>query len=65
VDAVLALALAKKPSLRFDSADQFAAAWSDARSGRLGSELKTAASRLLVAHPWGTDYAAGERLTAT
>lgn len=65
VDAVLALALAKKPSLRFDSADQLATAWSDARSGRLGSDSMRAAEQLLAVHPWGTDYTAGERLTAS
>jgi serine/threonine-protein kinase len=63
IDAVLALALAKKPGLRLASARDFAETWSAARQGRLNDELRTAASRLLAVHPWGTDYAASKHLS--
>ena len=58
VDLLLALALAKKPDLRLSSTQEFAAAWRDARHGRLSPELHDAASRIVAVHPWGTDYTA-------
>ena len=57
IDAVLALALAKEPALRFDSVRAFAAAWRAARHGALPPEIAAAAAALVTAHPWGTDYA--------
>jgi len=63
IDAVLALALAKKPNLRLSSARELAAAWEAARSGRLDDSLRAAAARLTAVHPWGTDYAASKHLS--
>jgi hypothetical protein len=63
IEAVLALALAKKPSLRLSSAQAFASAWKSARRHALDPQLRTAASRLLAAHSWGTDYLESKRLS--
>jgi eukaryotic-like serine/threonine-protein kinase len=63
IDAVLALALAKKAGLRLASARDFASAWKSARQHRFDGELRKAAERLLAAHPWGTDYSASKRLS--
>ncbi len=63
VDAVLALSLAKKDNLRLGSARDFASAWASARHHLLSAELRTAAERLVAAHPWGTDYTKSSRLS--
>ena len=55
IDAVVALALAKRPEQRLGSARDFAAAWKSARRGRLAAELRAASERLTAAHGWGTE----------
>jgi serine/threonine-protein kinase len=58
VDRVLAIALAKEPDERFQSALEFSEALQSACSGKLSSQHRERASRLLRAHPWGTTRAA-------
>jgi len=53
VDAVLAVALAKDPDDRFDSAAEFTTALEAAARGRLGSDLRRRAERILRRLPWG------------
>ena len=61
IDAVLALSLAKKAGLRLASASDLAAAWKSARAHRLSDDLRTRASRLVAAHPWGTEDVSQDR----
>jgi serine/threonine protein kinase len=53
LDAVLAIALAKRPDERFQSASSFADAFVHACARELDPELQERASRLLKAQPWG------------
>jgi eukaryotic-like serine/threonine-protein kinase len=53
LDAVLAIALAKRPEDRFDSALSFAQAFVSACEGAVDADLLERASKLLRAHPWG------------
>ena len=53
VDAVLAIALAKRPEDRFGSATELAAALSSAVAGRRDLALRARADALLAKHPWG------------
>lgn len=55
VDAVIALALAKKRGKRLGSARAFADAWKAARREQLDTGLRAAAQRLVAAHAWGTE----------
>jgi serine/threonine-protein kinase len=54
VDLVMAIALAKDPDDRFDTADDFAVALDAASNGRIEPALATRARKVLVRHPWGT-----------
>jgi tRNA A-37 threonylcarbamoyl transferase component Bud32 len=53
VDYVLAVALAKLPAERFDSADELAAALEAAARGEMTPELRARGLAVLKAHPWG------------
>lgn len=53
VDLVLAVAMAKIPSNRFNCADDFARALQDAQSGVITEPLRKKAEALLVDNPWG------------
>jgi serine/threonine-protein kinase len=53
IDHVLAIALAKSPEDRFDSAPAFAAAMEAAARGALQDPLRTRAAVILGAMPWG------------
>ncbi|HEY8040593.1 MAG TPA: serine/threonine-protein kinase, partial [Polyangiaceae bacterium] len=53
VDLVLALALAKDPADRFDSAAELAQALDAASRGRLDAALRARAQRLLARLSWG------------
>jgi serine/threonine-protein kinase len=53
VDFVLAIAMAKVPADRFDSAADLAAALDTAGRGELDPTLRSRAQRLLEKHPWG------------
>ena len=53
VDAVLAIALAKRPEDRFGSATELAIALASAVSGRRDLALRARADALLANHPWG------------
>lgn len=53
VDLVLALAMAKNPADRFDSAAEFADAMEAASQRRLDGDLRARAERLLARLPWG------------
>ena len=53
VDLVLALALAKNPQHRFESAGDFAAALASAAKGQLAAPLRDRANSLLAKTPWG------------
>ncbi len=63
VDGVIAMAIAKKASQRFESAKTFAAALRDAAEGRLDAGLRRRAEALTLHAPWGADQmkAASER----
>ena len=63
VDDVLAIALAKDPDDRFSSAMGAAQALREAIEGRMGTELRARASRILESCPW--DYRARESSTRT
>jgi serine/threonine-protein kinase len=52
VDAVLAIALAKDPRARFDSAAEMADALAKAERGRLPQALRQRAAKVLAKHPW-------------
>jgi serine/threonine protein kinase len=54
VDLVLAVAMAKNPADRFDSAEEFAAALEAAAQRKIDSSLLTRAERVLARHPWGS-----------
>ena len=54
VEAVLAIALAKRPEDRFASASELAQALDAAVSGRLAASVSAHASRVLTEQPWGT-----------
>jgi serine/threonine-protein kinase len=54
VDMVLAIALAKRPEDRFDSAADFAQALDAASRDKLDASLIARAERLLARLPWGT-----------
>jgi serine/threonine-protein kinase len=53
LDLVLAVALAKDPADRFESAADLARALEDAARGNLDPALRARAERLVEAHPWG------------
>ena len=53
VDLVLAIAMAKDPADRFDSAAELAQALDAAARGRLAAPLRAQAERLLARLPWG------------
>jgi serine/threonine-protein kinase len=53
VELVLALALAKNPNERFDSAADLAQAFDAASRGRLDGQLAARARRLIASMPWG------------
>jgi serine/threonine-protein kinase len=53
VDAFFAIALAKSPDDRFQTADELAAALGRAVVGRLGRRSRERAAELVGAHPWG------------
>lgn len=55
VDRVLALVLAKRRDRRFASALMFAAALSDAVSGRFDARLRASADELIAEEPWGAE----------
>ena len=55
VDLVLALALAKDPADRFDSAADMAQALDAAARGKLDAALRARAERLLQRLPWGAE----------
>ena len=52
IDLVLALGMAKDPDDRFDSADAFASALTDALDGALDDQLRRQARALLDVSPW-------------
>jgi serine/threonine-protein kinase len=52
IDGVLAIAMAKDPWERFDSAAEFADALENARKERLPAALRERAARLQRTHPW-------------
>jgi serine/threonine-protein kinase len=54
VDLVLAVALAKDPEDRFDSANELATALDAAAQGRIDPNLAARAQKILARHPWGT-----------
>jgi eukaryotic-like serine/threonine-protein kinase len=54
VEAMLALALAKRVEDRFQSASELASALDDAVAGRLSANLALRASRIITDHRWGT-----------
>ncbi len=54
VDQVLAIAIAKAPEDRFDTAEAFADALDAAARGELDVALRARAERLLARHPWAT-----------
>jgi serine/threonine-protein kinase len=53
VDLVLAVALAKAPADRFDSALELRDALRDASEGRLSADVRQRAERVLARWPWG------------
>jgi serine/threonine-protein kinase len=53
VDAVLAIALAKRPRDRFESAGEMASALQLAAASRLDERTRNRARALLSSHPWG------------
>ena len=53
VDSFLAIALAKKPDDRFQTARDFAAAFRDATRNQLDTGLRRRARSLLQERPWG------------
>lgn len=55
VELLLAVALAKNPAQRIESAAAFAEAWKTARAGRLDARLRSTAERILAEHPWGSE----------
>jgi serine/threonine-protein kinase len=55
IDLVLAIALAKDPADRFESAREMARAMGDAARRALKPQLRLHARTLLAALPWGTD----------
>ncbi|MFO0568716.1 MAG: serine/threonine-protein kinase [Polyangiaceae bacterium] len=55
LEAVLALALAKRPDQRFSSVERLVTAWRQARTSGLAPETREAARRLLAEAPWGAD----------
>ncbi len=57
VDYVLALALAKDPKQRIQSARELASAIADAAHGQLSSELRSRGHACLRKHPWGKSLA--------
>jgi serine/threonine-protein kinase len=57
IDAVLAIALAKRPADRFDSALHFGQSFELACKGELDASLRERANILLRAHPWGATRA--------
>jgi len=54
IDRVLALALAKSPLERFESAESMALAVSSAAKGSLSEALRQRADRLIKRDPWGS-----------
>jgi tRNA A-37 threonylcarbamoyl transferase component Bud32 len=57
VDAVLAIALAKRVEDRFSSAGELASAFEAALSGVLDRDLRRRGDALIVRHPWGKSLA--------
>jgi hypothetical protein len=53
VDAVLAIALAKEPKDRFETATDFALALGDAIQGEIAEEVRRRALVVLTYAPWG------------
>ncbi|MGZ3424875.1 MAG: serine/threonine-protein kinase [Polyangiales bacterium] len=53
VDFVMAVALAKDPEDRFDSANELATALHAASEGRIDPNLAARAQKILSRHPWG------------
>ena len=54
VDDVLAIAMAKKPDQRFDSAAALVSALGDAIDGHLAADITARAAKLTASQPWGT-----------
>jgi serine/threonine-protein kinase len=53
VDAVLAIAMAKDPAMRFDSGVELASALEAGSKGRLDPVLRARATKVLERNPWG------------
>lgn len=51
-DVVMAIAIAKTPADRFDSADELAQALEAAANGHVSAELRARAAQILAKHPW-------------
>jgi len=64
VDAALALAMAKRPDDRFDSADRLADALEAALAERLDDTLRKRAARLVMIQPWRDAEIASPRATS-
>jgi serine/threonine-protein kinase len=60
VDDVLAVAMAKRPADRFDTAAELAEALEAALAGRVALALQARADRLTLRWPWGRDVRMGE-----
>ena len=57
IDLAFAIALAKDPKQRFDSAAAFAAAFEAAAADHMDEKLRVRANTLLDRHPWGSERA--------
>jgi hypothetical protein len=57
VDLAFAIALAKDPKQRFDSAAAFAMAFDTAAASKLDEKLRERARTLLEKHAWGSERA--------
>jgi serine/threonine-protein kinase len=63
VEAVLAIALAKRPSERFASAQDFATAFRWAIKGRLPEKLRARAHDIVTVQPWAATVPDDQKLT--
>jgi serine/threonine-protein kinase len=60
VDAVLAVAMAKDPADRFQSADEMIAAFEALGRGEVAPSVRERADRATKRHPWGANALAGD-----